>query len=735
MPALFAPAVIRRFLLVLLGCTLVATAPAQSPTRFLATGKSSETSLATGETVWKGSVTLRDRGALLLADEVRGNTRTGVAIATGNVVFTRGTVRLLADKLTYNQNDGSFTAENVRVGSFPYHTEGAFAAGSATEIVVEKATLTYGEPGPWQPTATASRVVYTPGSQIRSEDTLVGIGAVRLFPFPRFRQSLAAPLIPLASLTGGYRASLGVFVEAGARLPVTPQLRLGGDIGVYSSRGVMAGPAGSYASADDGATLRGLFHSGYINDHGDKKTDLLGRPVPEERGFFEWQHQQTIAEHLTLDAQLNWWKDSEVVRDFRPRAFFPVQEPDTFAEAAYTGANYVISAFGRFQPNSYRYVQERLPEIRFDLLPLPIGGGIYEQFNASYVRLRERGPSVSLLANAVALAPGQTFVPTSSIYYGANTTLLQADRFDAYYGLARPIAPNDWFTFTPIAGGRFTHYANAKFGPTIVPTTLFAPTLTRHQTRTLGEIGFDAMLRSSGLFAYKNANWNIDGLRHLFTPRLSYRYIDADKINRMPAIDRPVFSTYLQPIGLGDTRALDTLEDSNTLRLAFDNVLQTRDSANGTRDLASLTVANDFGFTPHRRDLSGIQVEMAVMPARWLQFDAYQRYNPRTLRLREFNTGVALHDGDAWTVRFSNNFLRGQIEDYAVEGRARINEAYQLLTRLHYDVRKSRFNEQAYGLVQNLGNTWQISYVLSLYSGRTRESHFGFNVQIDALRF
>ena len=70
----------------------------------------------------------------------------------------------------------------------------------------------------------------------------------------------------------------------------------------------------------DPARLKGTFRSGYINDHGDKETDLLGRPIQEERAFAEWQHQQMIAPNLSLNAQLNWWKDSEVVRDFRPRA-------------------------------------------------------------------------------------------------------------------------------------------------------------------------------------------------------------------------------------------------------------------------------------------------------------------------------------------------------------------------------------------------------------------------------
>jgi LPS-assembly protein len=124
-----------------------------------------------------------------------------------------------------------------------------------------------------------------------------------------------------------------------------------------------------------------------------------------------------------------------------------------------------------------------------------------------------------------------------------------------------------------------------------------------------------------------------------------------------------------------------------------------------------------------------------LMPAPWLQVDVYQSFAPRDFTLREFNSGVTVRDGTAWSMRFGNNFLRGEIQDYSIDGRFRINERFEALTRLHYDARRHRFNEQAYGIVQNLGNTWLVSYTVSLYSGRRRESGFGFNVQIDTVRF
>jgi LPS-assembly protein len=688
---------------------------------------------------------VRDDQLVLLADEIRFEYATQKATALGHVVLTlaappaarRPALRVLADRLVYERRTGQFAAENVRLGSAPYFVEAFSARGTRAEVTLQRARVSYGEPGPWQPTWNADTIVYTADGRLRSENSRVGLGSAQPFPVPKFEQHLGQPLLlGAASFTGGYRRSLGLFADALLLAPVSPGVRAGADIGLFSSRGVMAGPAARYFDPENPARLRGSFRSGYINDHGDKAFDLLNRPVPEDRAYVEWQHEQVLSERLELKAQLNWWKDSEVLRDFRPRTFFPLQVPDTFAEATYAGGNYFVSAFARAQPNRFHAVQERLPEIRFDLLPTAIGGGLYERFEASAAVLREDPPQ------------------RTATFAGLTETIdeprLHTTRLDAYYALERPWAPTPWFSFTPVAGARATYYSRTpqrvlfstamlSSGPVTTPHLVASAVDRGDYTRALGELGFDAALRTSGTFAYKNEAWKIDGLRHLFTPRLSYRYIpEGDRgRGRIPAIDREVFNTYLPPLGLGDQRNLDDLRATNTLRLGFDNLLQTRDAKDGTRDLVALNLANDFRFKrrPGERDVSEIHGELSVTPARWLQFQLYQSFAPQNFTLRELNSAITLRSGDVWTVRFSNNYLRRDLEDYLVDARVRLNESYEAVTRLHYDTRRHRFNEQAYGIAQNIGNTWLLSYTVSLYSGRRRESSFGFNVQIDTVRF
>jgi LPS-assembly protein len=725
---------------------------AQNPLEVTSDGPSS---LQNGETVLN-KARATDGELVLTADEFRLPPGRRDIVMAGHVVLTYGAIRLLADRLVYHRTDGRFEAERVRLGAFPYFAEAESATGTLKEITLSRATATYGEPSPWHPTMIADKIVYTPGQRLRSENSRIGVGHAQPLPLPRLTQNLKQPFLSNAALTGGFRRSLGLFAEAGVHVPTpsAPGLKLGGDVGIYTSRGLMFGPSGTYEREFGDDRMAGSFRSGYINDHGDKKTDILGQPVPEERAYAEWQHRQSIGEHLTLTAQLHWWRDSEILRDFRPRAFFPVQQPDTFAEATYAGQNYFFSFFTRYQPNDFGLVQERLPELRFDLLPVALGGGFYQRFNASIAFLRDYPAPLSLpicsfgpLGMPGATGMGWRMTGIRRVAQSARRTA----RFDAYYALERPITPTDWFAFTPIAGARVTHYHGSRAPRVIVLTSLppiyhFSDLALPTYTRTLGELGFDSVLRSSGTFDYKNALWKIDGLRHLFTPRLSYRHIPhADRGNsrlvpppdRIPQIDRQTFSTYLPPLGLGDQRNLDDLRATNALRLGFDNTLQTRDSHYGSRDLVTLNVANDFRFAHLRgeRPTSEIHTELAVMPARWLEASIYQSVTSNNLTLREFNTALTLRDGDRWSVRFANNFLRHELEDCAVDGRFRLHERFDALTRLHYDQRKRRFTEQAYGLVQNLDNTWRVSYVVSLHEGRARENRFGLSLQVEAIGF
>ncbi|MGC4072975.1 MAG: LPS assembly protein LptD [Nibricoccus sp.] len=637
--------------------------------------------------------------AVLEADEIRYNAKTHIATARRNARLTRGAERLVADEIVYRLDTKTFTVTYVRLGAFPLYLSGTSVTGTSDEITIHDAVMTFHEPDVMGPVLKADKLVYRPKQSVRAENASIGVGPIRPIQFITYEQSINEPLFSYLTARAGYRGNLGAFVGVGTRVPVAPGVQAGGDVSFFTKRGLMLGPTATYQRGQGDRTYSGALKTGYIYDYGETLTDILHEPISHHRGYAEWTHQQHFSETVTLNSQIVYWSDSEVIRDFRPQEFYPVQQPDSFIEAAKTSDNYVLSVFTRVQPNPYYRVQERLPEVRFDLLPFALPLGIYQQAQASAAALRE-----------------------DDLHDGPAT---RSDRLDTYYGLSRPINLSPWLDITPVAGARVTHYARATGGKD-------------DYTRTLGEVGADASLRASGVYAYKNERWGIDGIRHLITPKLSYRYIpEADKGRAyIPQIDDQTFQTYLEPLGLGQQRAIDDLHATNTLRLGLDNLFQTRERSYGSRDLLLLNFAADFhpDPAPDEDDFSSIHTELAFTPVKWLTFNLYNSVTP-DFSLRELNTGFTVRDGDDWSFYFGNHFLYRNIEEYIAEGRYRFNEAWGSYARLHFDARKNMFMEQTYGLVQNLDNLWNIRYGVSVFNGDRRESKFGFSIEVHLVGF
>jgi LPS-assembly protein len=664
----------------------------------------SRTEITDAGTVFTGNARLDYDGAVLIADQISYDPKAQTARAIGAVSLTRGSQRLLADELLYNLETSTYFVKDLRFGQDPLFVSGSSLEGSPDKIIVHDAVVTYSEPDRFAPRLRAGTVTYIPDNSVRAESARIGVGPVTPIPVPIYDQSVSNPLISYISAKAGYSSDLGAELELGLLAPFNRSVKLGGNLGIYTERGVMFGPATDYEFNNGDNVVRGSLTSGYISDDGDRNTDLLGDRIPKNRGYVSWEHYQTSGENLTLLGQLNYWSDSDIIRDFREEDFRDVQTPDNFLEGYHTGDNYIVSAFTRYQPNDYHAVQRRLPEISFDGLPVDAGAGIYHRVNASIAALEDK--SLPSLADNV-------------------------NRVDAYYGLTRPFTPHEWFSFKPVAGARVTHYDGATGGKS-------------DYTRVLGEIGFDAELQASSTYNYKNERWKIDGLRHLVKPYVSYRAIPgSDRGTRyIPPIDRTPFSTYLQPLGLGDRRDIDTLGKMNTLRLGVDNALQTRDPVYGSRNLAELNVATDWRMdrTAGQDRLSALQSELALNPARWLRFDVYSNITPEDMTLREINTGVTFQDPGIWSVRVGTDYLKDSaaasgIQHYTADLRYFLNEAYEALARFTYDSKRSGFSRQSFGIRQNIRNLWFIEYVLTFREGDSRASDTSFGVSIELASF
>jgi LPS-assembly protein len=215
-----------------------------------------------------------------------------------------------------------------------------------------------------------------------------------------------------------------------------------------------------------------------------------------------------------------------------------MQDPDTYIEANYSGDNWQATLFSRISPNDFQSFTERLPELRFDLFPTSIAPGLLYQGSISFAKLRKR------FSNPIA----------------ANN---ETNRADAYYGFryTKPLAKG--VAISTKAGLKAVHYfdnliENDSGAQPWFESYGFAPLSIiddfvhirprpsiKEGTRAYGDFGFDLKFTAYRQSEYKNETWNIDGLRHIFEPVISYRYtpdLDSNSVHALQ--DTPAFSNH-----------------------------------------------------------------------------------------------------------------------------------------------------------------------------------------------
>lgn len=663
--------------------------------------------------VARGDARLRLENTLLRADRISYYREFNLADAEGNVTLNRGGRRLLADHLSFDASDKVVSVDNFRTGHWPFYLTGVTAGGQAEEASAEDATLHFGPPGTFTPNVTTDEIVYRADESVAVDGATFRVGRFPLFYVPGYTHSLDRPPFHL-EMGGGFRDDLGAFVQTETLFPVTNWLRLGANLDYYTERGPLFGPTAQYQGASGAQAFRGALSTAYIDDQGDTGTDLFGRPIDEQRGFVEWRHKQRIGERFNATAVASWWSDSEVTRDFREDFFENRQNPDTFVEGVYTGNNYLVSGFGRFRPNDFQNIQERVPEARFDLLPTPIfETGAYHRFSASYARLRENPITDSF-------QPPQALEDSES------------DRLDAVYRIEKPLRPTDWLTVTPLAGARLTHYANQNIDPALAPGFDGGDA-----TRAVYEAGFDLEARAYATHPTRNALWNIDGLRHRVRPVLRYRYLsDPSNDDPVAPVDEQNFDLSRPILDLADQRNIDGIDKRHLVRLGVENLFETRAEAYGSRTLAAVNFYQDIllergrRFDGSRQDtLNASWLEMSLTPAPWLKFDLATRFRTESLTLEQSRARIALKSGEIWELGLSNDALNKRIDQYRLDFRYRLSERHTFFMDVRYDSKNDTFNHGSFSLATRLGNVWEVLYSLTFREDARREDDIQFSVR------
>ncbi len=691
-----------------------------------------------GVLVATGNVEVALESLILQADEVQVDARMTTIMATGNVRLTRGAFRVVAPLATYNYVNGSFSAEQVRMGAYPYFLEAARLSGTPEDLLLEDAVVYFNTPSASSLRIEVSSLRLKGQTLLALEEPLFKLGVVPLAKLDRLEQPVDEPL-PFSYRGGvGFQGDFGAFWQNNLLVRVHRDWKVGGNLDGYSSRGVLVGPTVEGRVGADGVGLAGdlRLDTGWLRDLGSSEqrgSDLRGLPIGASRYFAQGEFRGGDEENLDVNGALRAWSDGQVLRDFRRWQYVAEPYPTSFLQVTQRGTNWLGSGLLEGSLVDDVLATQRTPAFQFNWLPTPVGdtGWTFEGMLAA-VRLRENPLEPSLVALG------------ASARDTAATPDLAADRVEVFLGARRPLSVEPWLRVVPRVGLLLSGYDVSE------PTS-------ERVGRAVGEIGFDAEAVFTGVWNAQNALWEIDGLRHQLRPHVGYRWLPgADSASgSIPPIDRPAaLSSSPQTLDLARRQDRDALGQEHTFRLGLEQALATRRRDYGSRTLASLNLVQDFhpnpaGPRPRRllnRDFPADQTvgdlfgQGTLEPLPWLAIEVAGRWGWEHLGLNQIAQGLRLRDADQWSLQVAHLFvgdvpLQRDLHQWVIAGDYRVNLRNAFRTEWRIDADSGILSQQTYAWATRLDATWDVEIALTARDNAQREGSLSVNLQARLLSF
>ncbi len=708
--------------------------------------------------IYTGHAQLLQEDFLVQADRIAYYRIEEKAVASGNVRITQPGFRLIAEEFTYWPKTKSFAALNFRLGSPPLILSGASFSGTRQRIDFTETTIFINEPAPEALTASAVSGVFYPDEHIELENATLGLSQIRFLRLRHLKRPLTKENL---RFTGdiGFANDLGAFFQTETVYPRPNGWGLGALFDAYSDRGILLGPAIDYKRSSAYGTTDTEFRGGYINDRGDLGRDRVGQPVEANRYFFHLKHLTSADEHFSLVSRVAWWSDSEVTRDLREGWFRDNQQPDNYLEANYLWKNITFSVFSRVDLNKFHYFSERLPEVRIDLAPaecIPDTGLLHSGF-ISYAFLRDNSWRVSSMTapwlpswSSRGLSP--RFVPPNSLTLSLPTSphfypfVSALDRQSSISSaeektLAKDVAIANWHRFS---AGYFLRrpcklYHGIRLTPLIgVRTALYD----EGYSRVEGQLGANLNIDFTGTYQLENKIWGLSGLRHRLGLFAQYRWIpnSDQEIPKIHPQDAYLPFTVAPEIDLESSRSIDWIPYTQVLRFGLRNVLETKSTQYGSRELARGEIFQDFDFEPwdygfRDNHWQNIYLRARVTPAPWLSLSYDERFRTTNFQSEFHRIALSIRDAEVWQTNLFAEYLQpydhpNYLEQYGVDFFARLTRKWGAGVLLIFDANLEKIVENRYTIRQYIGRTWEIEYRVGYRNNSTRENDLRFSVSL-----
>ncbi|MDR2812411.1 MAG: hypothetical protein LBB05_01285 [Puniceicoccales bacterium] len=551
---------------------------------------------------------------------------------------------------------------------------------SRERIILSDADMGFSVGGSMTPHMRAKRIIYDPkrGKGV-AQSAYLKMGNVPL-PVPSLTVGDWVRSVDMR-WDAGHTAKLGYYVQGEMTYNVYEDLHLGGLLNAYGKRGVLMGPVVKVGG-------EGELRVGYIIDRGERGVD-----IGKKRWVIAGEQHHHFGQNIDILSDFLWASDGQMGEDFHLDWAKDSDVRDSFGEFDYRGENDLWTIFTRVRMNRYQHFPERVPSLRFERFPREINdSGIYYFGYVDYTRQRS------------AVESGQA---------------IEQNRIDSYWGINRPVAFERGIYFTPLIGGRLTHYGEGG-------------------DRFLGELGLDWEANFYAHY-FSPISWlRAKEWRHTVRPIARYRH--TGKFGKgYGVIETRERNEFLPTIDLAEMRNGDDLEAQDILRLGLEHDFFGKGERGKIRKIAALDFYQDLRFkrnigVDRRKEamFSDCYILSELNPRRWLNLSLYARLNGEHFRLQEVNGEVKFLSGDLWELGLRVKDLRHRVNQFGIHFRFRFDEISRFDIEAQIDGRSGKFLATKISYATRWSHVWNVKFFCKIenHSGRKERFQPGFLIDL-----
>ncbi|MBF0385815.1 MAG: LPS-assembly protein LptD [Candidatus Omnitrophica bacterium] len=608
----------------------------------------------------KGNVVVIYNNARLSCDEVEFLRNEKLAFAKGDVVLSTEGGTIKGRNIIFNFESMTGEFYNAKFYSYPYYGEARKVSRLADKhLVLENGYVTtsdYDDPGY---RLRSRKIDIFPGERMTARGVKTIMGRVPVMYFPKVSQNLRDSKAGFSAVPG-YDKEWGMFILTKKRYFFNEGFKGAVRFDAREKKDLAWGVDVDYKTPQTG---EGLVRTYYMNERSITSNRFYQeRPSPtieRERFKAEWRHKWKLDEKTSAIMQYYKISDATFLKDYFERHYQSDSSPNTYFLLTRPLPQGLASLRVDSKVNRFNSEVERLPELRYDLPDYKIASSNFYYKNTSiYSNL------VNRLASPTEVRP-------------------ETRRFDTDNEIAYPFKFS-FLEFRPYVAERYTYYSR-----TLNPEDY-------NSVRSIFRTGSSLSTKFYRIYDVYSENLGIEinRLRHIVTPSVSYQYIHEPTLssNQIDYFDE-----------------IDSKTRGHAVTFALENKLQTKRNEQ-TVELLRVLTSSPFNLkeNPGAGSFQNITNEIDFKPNDLFTFYFDSLYDSQRDHLSTANFDMYINGKDKWSIGVGKRWDRDVDDQITTNVFYRFNPKWAVKAYQRYDLKNGILKEQDYVLTRDL-HSWEMN--------------------------